>query len=95
MTTRKARGYGSFDDIPRKDALSFPLQPHIDAETIGFRLAHNSDSRPQYGGSFRDDQRRVRTARKFVWEPQRTDEILSFRLAYDIDDSNDKENGHG
>jgi hypothetical protein len=44
MTTRKVRGYGSFDDIPRKDALSFPLQPHIDGETMGFRLANDGET---------------------------------------------------
>ena len=45
MTTRKVRGYGSFDDIPRKDALSFPLQPHLDGETMGFRLALDNSMR--------------------------------------------------
>jgi hypothetical protein len=68
------------------DYVPMTLSAMMSAPCQGFRLAHNSDNRPQYGGSFRDDQKRVVTARKFVWEPQRTDEILSFRLVYDRED---------
>ncbi len=79
MTTRKARGYGSFGDVPQKDALSFAIQPLLAGETMGFRLAYEE-------GVFQESRGRCwqsRSARP-EWQldhPEETGENLGFRLA--------------
>jgi hypothetical protein len=83
MTTRKVRGYGSFDDIPGKDALSFPLQPHLDGETMGFRLAHDSAYRVFRGGSWYDDPRCARVAFRDFVVPGLRSSLLGIRLVVD------------
>ena len=83
MTTRKVRGYGSFDDIPRKDALSFPLQPHLDGETMGFRLALDNSMRRVNGSSSHYPPRVARRSGTDNLHPEEANEVSGIRLVAD------------
>jgi hypothetical protein len=81
MTTRKARGYGGFDDTPSKDALSFPLLPHIDAETMGFRLAVDGEPQSTFGGSWGNHLAVASVPGVLGANPRSSAAFISFRLA--------------
>jgi hypothetical protein len=65
----------------------YPVPTHAahDSRDRGFRLVYDG---PRIwllhrGGSFRDNQNRVRWIRVFEWPGEAEDEILSFRLVHD------------
>jgi formylglycine-generating enzyme required for sulfatase activity len=82
---RKAVGSGDHEDVPGSPYSTFPIKPHIDRISLGFRLAHDSTDRVDRGGSWNNSAQHARVAYRSRNDPANRGAYLGFRLVWQED----------
>jgi hypothetical protein len=82
---RKAVGSGDHEDVPGSPHSTFPIKPHIDGISLGFRLVYDSVDRAGRGGSWFDSAHYAKGVGRYRNIPGFRNVSLGFRLVWQED----------